>query len=72
MCPERNDIMIRLMLDRYNDGEKAMLRQLFVEAKDSVVKQSDCNSDDCFECPYKHVCEDLGAVHRYLTEILEG
>lgn len=64
--------MIRLMLDRYNDGEKAMLRQLFTEAKESVVKQSDCDSDDCDQCPYKHVCEDLIAAKRYLTEILEG
>ena len=31
--------MIRLMLDRYNDGEKAMLKQLFIEAKESVAKQ---------------------------------
>lgn len=64
--------MIRLMLDRYNDGEKAMLKQLFIEAKESVVKQSDCNCDDCYQCPYKHVCEDLVAAKRYLTEILEG
>ena len=59
------------MLDRYNDGEKAMLKHLFIEAKESVVKQSDCNGD-CYQCPYKHVCEDLVAAKRYLTEILEG
>lgn len=64
--------MIRLMLDRYNDGEKAMLKQLFVEANESVTKQSDCNSDDCYQCPYKHVCEDIASVGRYLVEILEG
>lgn len=64
--------MIRLMLDRYNDGEKAMLEQLFMEAKASVVKQSDCNGDDCDHCPYKHVCEDLASAKRYLVEILEG
>ena len=64
--------MIRLMLDRYNDGEKAMLKQLFMEAKVSVAKQSDCNGDDCDQCPYKHVCEDLVSVKRYLVEILEG
>ena len=64
--------MIRLMLDRYNDGEKAMLKQLFIEAKGSVVKQSDCDGNDCYQCPYKHVCEDFDAVKRYLTEILEG
>ena len=64
--------MIRLMLDRYNDGEKAMLRQLFTNAKESLVKQSDCDGNDCYQCPYKHVCEDLVAVERYLAEILEG
>lgn len=64
--------MIRLMLDRYNDGEKAMLKQLFTEAKESVVKQSDCDVDDCYQCPYKHVCEDIEAAKRYLIEILEG
>nr|DAX04877.1 MAG TPA: Cas system-associated protein [Bacteriophage sp.] len=64
--------MIRLMLDRYNDCEKAMLKQLFIEAKKSVVTQSDCNDDDCYQCPYKHVCEDFVATIRYLTEILEG
>lgn len=64
--------MIRLMLDRYNDGEKAMLKQLFIEEKEFVVKQSDCDGNDCYQCPYKHVCEDFDAVKRYLTEILEG
>ena len=64
--------MIRLMLDRYNDGEKAMLKQLFTETKVSVAKQSDCNGDDCDQCPYKHVCEDLASARRYLVEILEG
>lgn len=64
--------MIRLMLDRYNDGEKVMFKQLLAEAKESVAKQSDCNGDDCYQCPYKHVCEDLVAANRYLTEILEG
>ena len=69
--------MIRLMLDRYNDGEKAMLKQLFTEAKESVVKQSDCYGDDCdcdycYQCPYKHVCEDFASARRYLVEILEG
>ena len=64
--------MIRMMLDRYNDAEKAMLKQLFINAKESVVKQSDCNCDDCYWCPYKHVCEDLVAAKRYLAEILEG
>lgn len=64
--------MIRLMLDRYNDGEKATLKQLFVEAKESVAKQSDCNGDDCYQCSYKHVCEDLVSAKRYLVEILEG
>lgn len=60
--------MIRLMLDRYNDGEKAMLKQLFMEAKVSVVKQSDCNGDDC----NGDDCEDLASVKRYLVEIFEG
>lgn len=63
--------MVRLMLDRYNDGEKVMLKQLFIEAKEFVVKQSDCNGDDCDQCLYKHVCKDLVAAKRYLTEILE-
>ena len=64
--------MIRLMLDRYNDGEKAMLKQLFIVAKESLIKQSDCDGDDCSQCPYKHVCEDFDSTKRYLTEILEG
>lgn len=64
--------MIRLMLDRYNDGEKVMLKQLLMEAKKSVIKQSDCDSNGCYQCPYKHVCEDLVSAKRYLVEILEG
>ena len=64
--------MIRLMLDRYNDSEKVMLNQLFLEAEESVEKQSDCSGAGCCQCPYRHVCEDFAAARRYLTEILEG
>ena len=63
--------MIRLMLDHYKDGEKVLLKWLFTDAKESVVKQSRCNGDDCDQCPYKHVCEDLASARRYLVEILE-